>query len=190
MEKDAKIAIVVVGSILLLIGLGIIIVKNMDDTLKYPADAKWAKSSKTLKMVNELHPKVKQHVADFFTEIEKNGLVAIGTSGLRTSTQQAGLDAGNSQNADAGLSDHEYGFAIDINVSKDGKIILKKANSDADWINSGVVAIAKKHGFKWGGDFKTYQDPIHFYNDFNIPARDMLKRKIAGKVDTKGYLLV
>ena len=122
MEKQTKTAIIVFSTVFILIGLGIIILKttNMTGALNYPADAKWAKNSKTLKMVDELHPKVKQHVADFFTDIEKKGLVAIGTSGLRTSAKQAGLDATNKQNADAGLSDHEYGFAIDINISKDG----------------------------------------------------------------------
>lgn len=190
MEKETKRAIIIFSSIFLLVGIGILIYKKMTHTLLYPSDAKWAKNSKTLKMVDELHPKVKQDVADFFTDIEKDGLVAIGTSGLRTSAQQAGLDAGNEKNADAGLSDHEYGFAIDINVSKNGKIILRKASSTKEWNDSGVVAKAKKYKLKWGGDFKSYHDPIHFYNDFNIPAKDMPKRKLAGQVDKNGYLIV
>ena len=64
------------------------------------------------------------------------------------------------------------------------------SNAKQEWINSGIVAIAKKHGFKWGGDFKNYHDPVHFYNDFGIPAVQMKEMLIAGKVDKKGYLKV
>lgn len=193
MERSTRNTILIVSSVLILIGVGVIIINtSTDGKLKYPTDAKWPTDAKTLKMVDELHPKVKQRVADFFTDIEKKGLIAVGTSGLRTSAQQAGLKLENSSNATAGMSDHEYGFAIDMNVLKDGKSFLKKANTSKEWIDSGVVDIAKRHNLKWGGSgaFGSYHDPIHFYDDFDIPAKDMQKRKLAGRVDKQGYLLV
>jgi hypothetical protein len=191
MNRDNKTTAIIVGSFIVLAIGGIILYHSLKKGLRYPKDAKWANNSDTLKKVSELHPKVRQRVADLFTDIEKElGLEVIATSGLRTTAQQAALDLTNNQNADAGLSDHEYGFAIDINVKKDGNTILRKASSNKAWIDSGVVGIAKKKGLKWGGDFNSYHDPIHFYDDFGLPATEMPKMKLAGKVDKEGYLKV
>jgi len=191
MEKDKKIKIIV-GILILAIMTVAIIYLTSKKGLKYPKNALWASDNngKTLKMVDELHPKVKQDVADFFSDLEKQGFVVLGTSGLRTSANQAGLNTTNSQNASAGHSDHEYGFAIDINVKKNGTIILRKSSTKQEWLDSGVVATAKKYKLKWGGDFKSYHDPIHFYNDFGMRSGDMIKNKLAGKVDKEGYLIV
>jgi len=190
MEKDTKIAVLVFGTIVVLVIGGILIFRSSKGGINYPKNAVWAKEKSALSEVEKLHPKLRQKFADFFSDIEKLGYSVVITDAHRTTQEQAGLDRLNPSNAAAGQSDHEYGFAVDVNIKKDGKIVLKKASSKQDWINSGVVAVAKKHGFKWGGDFNSYHDPIHFYNDFGIPASQMKQLVQAGKVDKDGYLKV
>lgn len=55
------------------------------------------------------------------------------------------------------LSNHSYGLAIDINVPGNQRGTV----GDLD---RGVVAIFKKWGFAWGGDW-SYTDPMHFELD-------------------------
>jgi hypothetical protein len=192
MKKRSAITVAVVSVAIVLSAIGVLIYLNRKKGVSYSKDAQWAKKSGTLNMVQQMHPKLRQKFADFFSEVEKKtGYTILGTSGLRSSAEQGQLSSQNSSNAQAGYSDHEYGFAMDVNVlDKSGNVVLRKASSKAEWIKSGVVDIAKKHGFKWGGDFANYHDPVHFYNDFGIPAHQMLELKNAGKVDNEGYLKV
>lgn len=53
------------------------------------------------------------------------------------------------------LSLHSYGIAIDINWKHN------KVGTSGN-IPKGVVDIFKAFGFKWGGDWKTVKDPMHF----------------------------
>jgi hypothetical protein len=53
-----------------------------------------------------------------------------------------------------GLSFHTYGTAIDLNASDNQRGTVGKMDRD-------VVAIFKKWGFAWGGDWN-YTDPMHF----------------------------
>lgn len=192
MKKSGAVTIAIISGVVVLSAIGLLIYLNKKKGLSYSKDAQWAKKSGTLTMVQQMHPKLRQKFADFFSEVEKKtNYTIVGTSGLRSSAEQGQLSSQNSNNAQAGYSDHEYGFAMDVNVlDKSGNTVLRKASSKADWIKSGVVEIAKKHGFKWGGDFANYHDPVHFYNDFGIPANQMLELKNAGKVDKEGYLKV
>lgn len=157
---------------------------------------KWYRNSKTKDIVDKLHPQYRDKVKEFFSRVEKElGLQMYATSGLRTFAEQAKLHKENPQNAKAGFSDHNYGFAVDVNVidPKTGKIILKKANSSADWEKSGVVKIAKDMGFKWGGGgaFGGYHDPIHFYIDpKGMKSGELLALYNSGKVDNNGYIIV
>lgn len=70
-------------------------------------------------------------------------------------------------NARGGRSMHNYGLAIDFAlVTPDGKTAVWDINKDfdkdgkADWME--VVAEAKKLGFEWGGDWKSFKDYPHF----------------------------
>lgn len=183
--KENRIVIGIVSGFVVLTVLGIVIFRK--GTFRYDKNAKWAQDIDTLNMVKMLHPKVRNRVSKVFTEIErKTPYVMKGTSGLRDTDLQAMLEHQNPNNATAGLSDHEYGFAIDVNAKKNGQIVLRKSSSKSAWENSGIVDIFKKHGFKWGGDFRSYHDPIHFYDDFGIEAPLM-----AGMPrDSKGYIKV
>ncbi len=53
------------------------------------------------------------------------------------------------------LSMHAWGLAFDLNVATNQR--LTKGDMDP-----GVVAIFKKWGFRWGGDWKQTPDPMHF----------------------------
>ena len=157
---------------------------------------KWYRNSKTKDIVDKLHPQYRDKVKEFFSRVEKElGLQMYATSGLRTFEEQARLYKENPQNAKVGFSDHNYGFAVDVNVidPKTGKVILKKANSSADWEKSGVVKIAKDMGLKWGGGgaFGNYHDPVHFYIDpKGMKGGQLLALYNSGKVDNNGYVIV
>lgn len=157
---------------------------------------KWYRDNHTKAIVDKLHPLFRDKVKEFFSKVEKDlGLQMYATSGYRTFDEQKALHDSNSSNAKPGVSDHNYGFAIDVNVidPKTGKIILKKANSTSDWEKSGVVKIAKDMGLNWGGGgaFGSYNDTVHFYeNPKGLKASDMLALHNAGKIDNNGYVIV
>lgn len=52
------------------------------------------------------------------------------------------------------LSNHSFGLALDLNVPGNGRGTVGEMDRD-------VVAIFKKWGFGWGGDWR-YTDPMHF----------------------------
>lgn len=104
------------------------------------------------------------------------------TQGLRTFAEQAALyGQGRSSyiwngkqyarsgkivtNARPGSSIHNYGLALDFAIVKNGKEIIWDTTADldhdgkADWIE--VVEEAKKLGFTWGGDWKSFRDFPH-----------------------------
>ena len=59
------------------------------------------------------------------------------------------------------LSHHSYGVAIDLNVDANPFQGNPDKNSKL-YNNETVVAIWKKHGFYWGGDWNSRNDPMHF----------------------------
>jgi len=139
-----------------------------------------------------LHPYVKAKAEELVANANKrltgNYKIMI-TQGLRTKAQQNELYAqGRTQaqlnavglsnvkakpsmdkvtNARGGYSMHNYGLAIDFALrSVDGKDVTWAMNKDfdgdgkADWME--VVEEAKKLGFEWGGDWKSFKDYPHF----------------------------
>lgn len=52
------------------------------------------------------------------------------------------------------LSNHSYGLAIDVNTAGNQRGVVGE-------IDRGIVAIFKRWGFAWGGDW-SYTDPMHF----------------------------
>jgi D-alanyl-D-alanine carboxypeptidase len=102
----------------------------------------------------------------FIHDIEKEtGWQILITSGYRTDEEQEILKKRDTRNARAGQSKHNFGKAIDINLYQNtwitGKWLLK-SSSKKHWEDSGVLKIAKRYNLKWGGDFKSYYDPVHF----------------------------
>lgn len=114
------------------------------------------------RMLTQLHPIAREVFRDFIDEVEaRTGWRVVITSGYRSHAQQQRLvDAGNPYAVAPGSSPHNYGMAIDINLVKDGQRIGMRS-SNAAWVATGVVDIAKRYGLRWGGEFRN-RDRVHF----------------------------
>ena len=103
-------------------------------------------------------------------------------------------------NAQAGLSIHNYGLACDIllviDTNKDGKFETASWDTKSDFDGDGVsdwmevVAIFKKYGWGWGGDWKSFKDLPHFEKTFGYKASDLLLKHRNKQVDAEGYVLI
>ena len=119
------------------------------------------------------------------------------TQGLRTFAEQDALyQQGRTKsgkkvtNAKAGQSIHNYGFAVDICLIIDGKTASWDTTKDwdndqvADWYE--CVKIFAKHGWEWGGNWKTFKDLPHFdKRGFNS-----WKKLAKLKQDKNGYVII
>ena len=116
-----------------------------------------------LTYINELHPNVKEKFKSFIAAVQnETGYYVEITSGYRSYEKQVNLGNQNPNNADGNYSLHRYGLAIDVNLRKNGVIVLTKDSSISEWKNTGIVNIANRMGFIWGGEFINYYDPVHF----------------------------
>jgi hypothetical protein len=200
MEKSTKIIVGASAAIVVTTTIYLIFRKNINVLLKqnlggydwFETGLDWYRNSTTKSEVNKLHPKFQDDVKEFFSWIEKNTDYAIVfNSGHRTfEDQQRMIDIYGNGAAPVGKSNHNYGFAIDINLrnKKTGKTIMK-ADKSSYWLNTGIPQQAKKMGFIWGGDFNNY-DPVHFAKDGMPSTTQMLALHNAGKVDSNGYIKV
>jgi peptidoglycan LD-endopeptidase CwlK len=150
--------------------------------------------------IEKLHPSVRteaiQIVKECDTALTGRAKVRI-TQGLRTFEEQDALYAiGRTKpgkkvtNAKGGSSIHNYGFAVDICLIIDNKVAsfdtVKDWDNDkvADWFE--CVKIFAKHGWEWGGNWKTFKDLPHFdkrgFNNWRKLSK--LKR------DKNGYVIL
>lgn len=130
----------------------------------------------TQQRIQKLHPKVREEVTKIIlecdTELTGRAKIRI-TQTLRTFEEQDELYAiGRTKpgkkltNAKAGQSIHNYGLAVDICLIIDGK--TASWDTAKDWDNDKVadwyecVKIFAKHGWDWGGNWKTFKDLPHF----------------------------
>ncbi|MBE8727991.1 M15 family metallopeptidase [Flavobacterium hungaricum] len=130
----------------------------------------------TAQRIDELHPSVRDEVTIIINECNEvltgRAQVRI-TQGLRTFVEQDALYAqGRTKpgkivtNAKGGQSIHNYAFAVDIALIIDQKTASWDVKADwdgdkkADWME--CVEVFKKHGWNWGGDWKTFKDMPHF----------------------------
>ena len=126
--------------------------------------------------ISKLHPSIRAEVTKIIQECDKaltgRATVRI-TQGLRTFAEQDALyQQGRTTpgkkvtNAKAGQSIHNYGFAVDICLIIDNK--SASWDTAKDWDNDQVadwyecVKIFAKHGWEWGGNWKTFKDVPHF----------------------------
>lgn len=143
--------------------------------------------------VENLHPTIRVKVRNFLNWMVKNtDWIPILTSGLRTFSEQKALNLENPNNAEAGYSEHNYGFAFDMNIKNTATgVQLKKNSSKQNWIDSGIPAKAKEFGFNWGGNLYTnYYDPVHFVFSDAPSTKELLAQYNAGNVDEFGYVKV
>ena len=193
MKLDKKTILTLAGVMVATIIFATILFKKTKiDKNWFLPNTKWYNDGSSKNTIEKLHPKFRNMVAELFTRAETElGLTLFATSGYRTYAEQVALHNQNSSNAKAGFSSHNFGFAVDLNVRKNGTTILKKASSNQQWINSGVVGLAKKIGIDWVGDFGSYHDPVHFFLKPNgLSTSDLRAMYDSGKKDKSGYVLV
>jgi len=157
----------------------------------------------TSQRIELIHPKLKAELIAIYTEIceaLKGKAMCRFTHTLRTFAEQDALYNAKPQvtKAKGGQSYHNYGLAVDIVliIDKDGNGSYESASWDvksdfdgdgkSDWME--VVAIFKRHGWEWGGDWKFYDAP-HFQKTlgYSIASLQSLHAKqLANK--QSGYL--
>lgn len=161
----------------------------------------------TQKRTDKLHPIVRDEVKKIIAECDAalTGKAKIRiTQGLRTFDEQAQLYAiGRTKagkkvtNAKAGQSIHNYGLAVDMCLIIDGKTASWDTAKDwdddkiADWYE--CVKIFAKHGWEWGGNWKTFKDLPHFEKKKIDRATSQLKVSWRALVklpkDKDGYVI-
>ena len=167
------------------------------------------RDQKTLERIQLLHPKLRDEALTMYDEIVA---ALTGTAAcrfaytLRTFAEQDALFAqGRTKpgsivtNARGGSSYHNYGLAIDIVllVDKDKNGTFETASWDlktdfdgdgkSDWQE--IVAIFKRYGYEWGGDWK-FVDAPHFQKTLGKSIAELQGLHKSGKVDKNGFVLI
>lgn len=147
----------------------------------------------TLERIQTLHPRLRDEAAAIYDEIckaLKGRAICRFAYTLRTFAEQDALFAqGRTKpgkkvtNAKGGQSYHNYGLAVDIVllVDHDGNGTYETASWEtnvdfdgdgrADWQE--VVAIFKRYGWEWGGDWK-FTDMPHFQKTLGASVQQLL----------------
>lgn len=165
----------------------------------------------SLERATKAHPGLRAELAKIY--IEANNKLGKGvrlrfTHVLRTFKEQDALYAqGRTKgkrgavvtNARAGQSYHNYGLAVDICIlldkNNDGTFEtasfdpVKDSDCDglSDWLE--VVAVFKKYGWKWGGDWR-FKDLPHFEKTGGKTWRELRTLYDSKKVDSEGYVKI
>lgn len=140
---------------------------------------------KSAARLDGLHPVVKQAAELLIERCHARGVPIVITQGLRTIAEQNALyNQGRTlpglivTNARGGYSYHNFGLAIDFALlMPDGKNVSWDMRRDGDfdrtfdWLE--VVEEAKKIGFEWGGDWKTFKDYPHFEMVFGLTCAQL-----------------
>jgi len=136
--------------------------------------------SKSAAKLRGLLPVVAAAASALIDRCYARGVPIVITQGLRTIAEQDALYAqGRTKpgkivtNARGGYSNHNFGVAIDFALlTGDGRSVSWDTRLDgdrdgvADW--NEVVEEAKKLGFAWGGDWRTFKDMPHFEMTFGL----------------------
>lgn len=134
--------------------------------------------------ITELHPVVFTKQNELISEAGKAGITILITDGFRSNEDQDAIYAKGRTTegkivtqVQGGQSYHNYGLAIDFALrTKKGEVVWDmkydgNKNGQADWME--VVAIAKRLGFTWGGDWKNFPDYPHLQIDFGYSIRQL-----------------
>jgi peptidoglycan L-alanyl-D-glutamate endopeptidase CwlK len=167
------------------------------------------KDKLTLERISYLHPKLREEAIDIYDEVVlalTGKAICRFSFTFRTFAEQDALYAqGRNKpgrivtNAKGGQSYHNYGLAIDIAllIDKDGNGTHETASWDiktdfdkdgkSDWQE--IVAIFKRYGWSWGGDWK-FLDTPHFQKTFGYSIMQLQKLHKNNKVDKNGFVLI
>jgi len=119
--------------------------------------------------IESLSPSAQGVFRKFISAANDEGYTIKITSARRVPSHQWKLkytDSGALTPAEPCRSDHQYGYALDINASIEDSGETKEINSespDSDW--QPIVDIAKEQGLKWQGS----NDRVHFYMSKTLP---------------------
>jgi len=123
-------------------------------------------------IIGKLHTSFQPHVKCFIFKCYEDGIKIKMTSAYRDIEKQTKMlddwlakpesDRGI-RPAPGGSSYHNYGLAFDFNAFRtyDGASFTS-STTKVSWEASGIPEIGKSLGLRWGGDFSTNYDPIHF----------------------------
>lgn len=140
---------------------------------------------KSMSRIEKLHPVLVAATMALIERCYARGVNIVITQGLRTIAEQDALYAqGRTKpgqivtNAKGGTSNHNYGLAVDFAILlPDGRTVswdtLRDGDKDSlpDW--SEVVEEAKKLGFEWGGEWRTFKDLPHLQMVFGLKIADL-----------------
>jgi peptidoglycan L-alanyl-D-glutamate endopeptidase CwlK len=167
------------------------------------------KDKLTLERISYLHPKLREEAIEIYEEIvlalTGNAICRFSFT-FRTFAEQDKLYAQGRTtrgqkvtNAKGGQSYHNYGLAIDVVllIDRDKNGTHETASWDtkpdydgdgkSDWLE--IVAIFKRYGWTWGGDWKFYDAP-HFQKTFGYSVMQLQKLHRNNKVDKNGFVLI
>ncbi len=156
--------------------------------------------SKSAARLSGLLPVVKIAAETLIDRCYARGVPIVITQGLRTIAEQDALYAqGRTKpgaivtNASGGTSFHNFGVAIDFALlMPDGRSVSwdTKRNGDLDLLPDWdeVVTEAKRIGFAWGGDWKSFVDMPHFEMTFGLSTAQYRAGKSPAKVLLDGIM--
>ena len=121
--------------------------------------------SRNSRFISKMHPEFQNYIKAFIIKCKDSKIIIYINSGYRSRAEQDRLiaehAAGTRSVKPAVTSYHLVGLAIDFNPIVNGKWI-NLSSTKQEWINSGAVAIGESVGLRWGGNFSSNYDPVHF----------------------------
>jgi peptidoglycan L-alanyl-D-glutamate endopeptidase CwlK len=155
----------------------------------------------TLQRIQTAHPVLVDELEKIYEEIcsvLKGRAICRFSYVLRTFKEQDELFRKRPRvtKAKAGQSYHNYGLAVDIVliVTENGRVravwdTVKDFDGDgtADWME--IVAIFKRYGWTWGGEWN-FKDNPHFEKRLGFTWQELLALHMEGKVDAAGYVIL
>jgi peptidoglycan L-alanyl-D-glutamate endopeptidase CwlK len=134
--------------------------------------------------VTGLHPIVAENRDRLVAQSQAIGIDVVITDDFRSEEEQNALyrkgrgeEGAIVTQVKGGGSYHNYGLAIDFALRIPGGDVIwdlkydGNGNGQPDWME--VVAIAKKLGFSWGGDWKSFPDYPHLQMDFGYSIGEL-----------------
>lgn len=139
-----------------------------------------------------LHPDVQESFKSFLVEAqalaETRGLEYKVICGTRSWEQQEKIYAQGRTapgkivtKAPPGHSMHNFGLAIDCGVFRGGKYLDESEPKTASGMHKAAGELAKEHGIRWGGNFKSIVDEPHFEIDTKLSLSQLRDRKKSGE---------
>ena len=139
-----------------------------------------------------LHPEVQDRFESFLVEAqalaETKGLEYKVICGTRSWEEQAKIYAQGRTapgkivtKAPPGNSMHNFGLAIDCGVFRGGKYLDESDPKTASAMHKAASKLAKEHGIRWGGNFKSIVDEPHYELDTPLRLSQLRDRKKSGE---------